>query len=168
MSLILSLLVAAAPTTAAVKAGEPPVTYSKPAPDGKLSTANPHSITAYLQKEGYRAKLITDDGSPYIESAANGATFYIYLQNCKEKKDCQDVMFRSSYEKNEDDAVKLEQINEFNADNRWARSYLDKEGDPVIEYDVLFTDQLVDEKMFGEALDIWNDVLGSFHKVIDY
>ena len=167
MSLMLSLLLATIPASGEAKT-QPAITYSKPVPSGKVSTANPHSIVAFLQKEGYRAKLITDDGTPYIESAANGAKFYLYLQNCKERRDCQDLMFQSSYDKKKDDPIKVEAINEYNRDNRWARTYLDKEGDPVIEYDVLFTDQLLDEKMFGEALTVWIDVLGKFHEKIDY
>ena len=168
MSLMLSLLLAAAPTTAPANAAQTGPKYDQPVPAGKVSTANPHSITAYLQKEGYRAKLVTDEETPHIESAANGAKFYIYLQNCKEKKDCQDVMFQSSYDKKAEDPIKVDAINQFNADNRWARAYIDKDGDPVLEYDVLFTDQLVDEKMFGEALAIWSNSLGLFHKAIDF
>ncbi|HEU0311219.1 MAG TPA: YbjN domain-containing protein [Sphingomicrobium sp.] len=164
MSLILWLALALSPTVEQAKPGQPVAT----APTGPISTANPASIAAYLQKEGYRSKLFADDGSPYIESAANGAKFYIYLQNCKEDKDCQDLMFRSSYDLNKDKPVTIDTINLFNADNRWARAYLNKDGEPVIEYDVLFTDQKVDEKMFGEAIAIWVDVLGTFHKAIDY
>jgi hypothetical protein len=59
-------------------------------------------------------------------------------------------------------------MNDYNRENRWGRAYLDKDGDPVIEYDVLFTDQLIDEKAFHEALDIWNSVLSQFHKTIDW
>lgn len=138
MSLFLSLLLAAAPTTAQARAQSATPAY-KAAPPGKVSTANPHTITAYLQKAGYRAKLITGKGAPYVESAADGANFYISLLNCDEQKaNCQDVMFRSSYDRNKEKPVKVEAINKFNADNRWARAYLDEEGGPVIEYDVLF------------------------------
>lgn len=168
MSLILSLLLASAPTIADAKTAQPGPDFDKPAPAGKVSTANPRTIAAYLQKEGYQAKLVTDEGSPYIESAAAGAKFYIYLQNCKEQRDCQDIMFRSSYEKNEEKPVKADAINKFNADHRWGRAYLDKENDPVIEFDLLFTDQLIDEKMFGEAIEVWVDTLGSFHKAIEF
>jgi hypothetical protein len=168
MSLTLSLLLAVAPTTAAADKAPPDTRFDQPVPAGKLSTANPRSIAAFLQKEGYRAKLVTDEGKPHIESAANGAKFYIYLENCKEQKDCQDVMFQSRYDKKEDDPVKVDAVNKYNADNRWARGYLDKDGEPVLEYDVLFTDQLIDEKMFGEALAIWSHALGLFHKAIDY
>lgn len=172
MSVILAVLLAAAPAKLAPAeraAAQTKAAYAKPVPAGKVSTANPRSIVALLQKDGYRAKLVTDDATrPYIESATAGATFYIYLQNCKEVAECQDVMFRSSYDREEDSPVKIDKINEFNRDNRWARAYLDKDQAPVIEYDVLFTDQLVDEKMFREALEIWDSVLTDFHKTIDW
>jgi hypothetical protein len=172
MSVILAVLLAAAAPTAAPAAraaAQSRPSYDKPVPAGKLSTASPRSIVALMQKDGYRAKLVTDEGKrPYIESATAGATFYIHLQNCKETADCQDVMFRSSYDRDEDSPVKVEKINEFNRDNRWARAYLDKDSGPVIEYDVLFTDQLIDEKMFREALEIWDSVLTDFHKVINW
>lgn len=168
MSLFLSLLLAAAPTTAAAKAPQTGPIYDKPAPPGKVSTANPHTIAAFLQKEGYQAKLVTDEDTPYIESAAAGAKFYIYLENCKQKQDCQDLMFRSSYDRKEENPVKVDAVNKFNADHRWGRAYLDKESNPVLELDVLFTDQLIDEKMFGEAISVWVETLGKFHKAIEY
>lgn len=167
MSTIVALLLASVPAASDAKAVQKTVTYA-PVPAGKISTANPHSIAAYLQKEGYRAKLISDDGSPYIESSSSGATFVIYLQNCENNRDCKDVMFRSSYDMKDDEPVKVDAINSYNAENRWARAYLDKESNPVLEYDVLFTDQLVDEKMFGEAVTIWVEVLEKFHKAIDF
>jgi hypothetical protein len=139
-------------------------------PPGKLSSADPSTIAAFLQKEGYRAKLITDDGErPYIESAANGAKFYIYPQNCDgESGVCEDLMFRSSYDKRPENPVNVDKMNEFNRDVRWARAYLDQTGNPVVELDVLFTDRLVDEKMFGEALAIWGSTLSQFHEAIDW
>lgn len=167
MSIIVALLLASTPAGSDAKTAQKTVTYA-PVPAGKISTANPHSIAAYLQKEGFRAKLVTDDGSPFIESSSSGATFVIYLQNCEGNKACQDVMFRSSYDKKDENPIKVDAINSYNAENRWARAYLDKESNPVLEYDVLFTDQLVDEKMFGEAVTIWVEVLEKFHKAIDF
>ncbi len=170
MSVSVAILLTLAPTVGEAGQQKPAASAieEKPVPPGKVSTANIRSIIAYLQKEGFRAKLIADDGQPYVESASNGAKFYVYLQNCKEKRDCQDVMIRSSYEKDKQDPVKLEAINMFNRDHRWVRAYLDKEGDPVLEYDVLFTDQLIDEKMFGEAVTVWSDLMGDFHKAIEF
>jgi hypothetical protein len=170
MSVSIAMMLFLAPTVG--EAGQqkqtPAVIDEKPVPAGKISTANIRSIVAYLQKDGYRAKLVTDDGRPYVESASNGARFYVYLQNCKEDRDCQDVMVRSSYEKDKEKPVNLDVINAFNRDHRWVRAYLDKQGDPVLEYDILFTNQLIDEKMFGEAVSVWSDLMADFHKVIEF
>jgi hypothetical protein len=161
-------MLAAAPAVPERSADPIPSAFSRPVPTGKITTANPRSIVAALQERGYKAVLAMEDGKPYVESAANGGRFFIYLQNCKEKRDCQDVIFTSSYEKKAADPVKLEAINDFNLNNRWARAYLNKDGGPVLEMDVLFTDQVVDKKMFGEAIDIWAEMLTTFHKTIDF
>ena len=162
------LLATMAPGTPRETSVAIPPAFNNPVPPGKVTTANPRSIAAALQDRGYKASLGMEDGKPYIESAADGARFFVYLQNCKENRDCQDVIFQSSYEKKEDKPVKLEAINDFNLNNRWARAYLAKDGGAVIEMDVLFTEQKIDEKMFGEAVDIWADVLSTFHKAIDF
>lgn len=167
MSLMLSLLLAAAPTTDANKATTGNA-FDKPVPEGKVSVANPRSMAAAMQDAGYKAKVVFDDGNPYIDSAANGANFSISMENCKDHKDCQDAMIRASYEKNDEKPVTMETINQFNVDNRWGRAFLDKEGDPVIEMDLLFTDQLMDKKAFEEAIGIWDETLAKFHKAIDF
>lgn len=142
--------------------------FDKPVPEGKVSVTNPRSLSAALQEAGYKAKVVFGDGNPYIDSAANGANFSISLENCKEHKDCQDAMFRSSYAKDDEKPVTLEAINTFNRDHRWVRAYLDKDGDPVLEQDLLFTDQQMDKKMFEEAVTIWEDLMDDFHKAIDF
>lgn len=168
MSVILSLLLASAPAASQAAVGQSEAVAETPVPAGKVSVANARSIVAAMQKEGYRAKLMTDAKAPYIESATNGATFTIYLQNCGDENKCQDVLFRSSYEKSKKDPLKVDAINAFNRKTRWARAYLDDENDPVLEMDLLFTNQLLDETMFGEALSVWNNVLGDFHKAIGF
>ena len=168
MHLFLSLVLAASQPAGAANPAPAPASPAKGVPSGKLTTAEPQSIASYLQRAGYRAKIVTDDGAPYIESATNGANFYVNLLNCNDNAPCEDLMFRSSYDKRTENPVKLETINTFNEDHRWARAYLDKQGDPVIEMDVLFTDRLIDEKMFEEALSLWSRSLGSFHEAIGF
>lgn len=168
MPVFAAILLASAPTVAPAREKSYPA-FDQPVPKGKVSVANPRSLVAALQDAGYKAKLvITDDGDPYISSAADGADFELQLLDCKEHINCQDAMLRSSYEKNEKNPATIETMNTFNFEHRWMRAYLDKDGGPVIEMDLLFTDQLMDEKMFGEAIGIWDDLLGSFHKAIKY
>lgn len=167
MSLFLSFLLAAAPAPVQAKPTAAS-DFDKPVTAGKVSVANPRTIAAALQDAGYRAKVVFDDGNPYVDSATNGANFSVSLENCKEHKDCQDAMFRSSYKKKDENPVTLDTINKFNADHRWVRAYLDKDGDPVLEQDLLFTKQMMDKDMFTEAMSIWEDLMEDFHKAIDF
>lgn len=134
---------------------------------GKVSVADPPSLVAALQKAGYKAKLTQDEGKPEIESSAAGATFYLYFQNCESKEGCEDIMVQSAYDMDKD-GVALEKINDFNRDNRWARAYLDKDRDPVIESDLMFVGKQMDEAAFIESIKAWDDALGRFHKAIDW
>ena len=136
-------------------------------PGAKVSIADPNSLVTALQKAGYKAKLTFEEGKPEIESSAAGATFYLYFQNCESKEGCEDVMVQSAYDTDKD-AVSLETINKFNKDNRWARAYLDDERDPVLETDLLFAGKQMDEAAFIEGIKAWDDVLGRFHKAIDW
>ena len=154
----------AAPAAQAAQAA--PVAVQKAAP-GKVSVADPASLVAALQKAGYKAKLTYEDGKPEIESSAAGATFYLYFQNCESKEGCEDLMIQSAYDMAKD-AVTLKTINDFNRDNRWARAYLDKEDDPVLEMDLVFAAKQMDEAEFIEGMKAWDDVLGRFHTAIDW
>ena len=138
-----------------------------PAAPGMVSLADPNSLVAALQKAGYKAKLTYEQGKPEIESSAAGATFYLYFQNCEAKEGCEDIMVQSAYDVDKD-AVSLETINTFNKDNRWARAYLDDERDPVLESDLMFTGKQMDEDAFIGGIKAWDDVLGRFHKAIDW
>jgi hypothetical protein len=138
-----------------------------PLPPGKVSIADPNSLVTALQRAGYRATLTYEEGKPEIESSAAGATFQLRFQNCETKDGCEDILVQSAYDLDKD-KVSLETINKFNKDNRWARAYLDDENDPVIESDLIFAGKQLDEATFIETMKAWDDVLGRFHKAIDW
>ena len=152
--------------TASVALQAPPAA-AQPLPPGKVSIADPNSIVAALQKGGYRATLTYEDGAPEIESSAAGATYQLRFQNCESKDGCEDILVQSAYDLAKD-AVSLETINKFNKDNRWARAYLDDEGDPIIETDLIFAGKMLDEATFIATIKAWDEVLGRFHTAIDW
>ena len=166
MSVLLALVLASAPIVA--QPGGLPAPTVAPIPAGKVTLRNMASVVAALQKEGYRAKLVTEDKKVHIESASNGAKFYIYPENCGDKGECKDLMIRASYNKLKDKPITVAEINDFNRESRWVRGYLDKEGDPIVEMDILFTDQQIDEAMFIEAIQVWQKMMGQFHTAIRF
>jgi hypothetical protein len=161
-----AVLAAASLGAQSPSAATAPAPVQRAAP-GKVSVADPASLVAALQKAGYKAKLTHEEGKPEIESSAAGATFYLYFQNCESKEGCEDIMVQSAYDMDKD-GVTVEKINDFNRDNRWARAYLDKDRDPVIESDLMFVGKQMDEATFIESIKAWDDALGRFHKAIDW
>lgn len=135
-----------------------------PAPE-PVSIADPKTLVPVLQSLGYQAKLDASGKVPSIDTAAAGWKFSIHFQNCKEGKDCEDLLFYAGWEAGEKKPT-LEQVNEFNRDNRFGRAYIDKDQDAVIEMDVIFTDKLMSRKALEEHLDVWSMTLGTFAKHI--
>lgn len=164
LAALLTIVAAASLATESAPASPAPIQRAE---SGRVSVADPNSLVAALQKAGYKAKLTYDEGKPEIESSAAGATFYLYFQNCESKDGCEDVMIQSAYDM-ASDAVSLQTINTFNKDNRWARAYLDDESDPILEMDLVFANRQMDEAAFIEGMKAWDEVLGRFHKVIDW
>lgn len=143
-----------------------------PAPAAMLSSHNPESVVSYLQSEGYRAKLIapasTDDPSfgPRIETSDGGTTFGINFLNCKARKQCRDVLFTSSWAFETGKSPSPATIHKWNAERRFTKAYLDKEGDPVLEMDVLFQDGRLDPANFKAYFEVYTSGLQTFEEFI--
>jgi hypothetical protein len=127
-----------------------------------VDISDPRNLVQYLQGRGFRAELDLSEETPSIQSGAAGWRFYIYLQGCKEKKNCRDLLLQASWDTKDGEGPPIDKLNDYNRDNRFARVYLDKEKDPVIEMDVIFTDGRMDAKMLEEHLDLWSESLGRF------
>lgn len=125
------------------------------APAATLSSHRPETIVAYLQEEGFRARLHQSESAeetigPRIETADGGTTFVIYFLNCKKKRDCEDIAFSASWDFEDGKGPSAEMMHRWNADRRFTKAYLDREGDPILEMDVLFTEGRLDRKLFAE------------------
>ena len=126
---------------------------------------DPNSLVSALQEAGYSAKLGTDKvGDPLITSAVAGTTFQIFFYNCKEHKDCATVQFHSGYDLKS--APSLEVVNEWNRTNRFGRAFLDKENDPILEFDIDLDDGGMSPDLFIDNLEFWAVVLNNFEEKV--
>jgi len=118
-----------------------------------VSAKDPRTLVAALQAKGFQAKLGTTSGEPSIESGAGGIKFKIFFENCTDGKACRTVTFFTGFTDIEATPAKL---NQWNAQNRFTRAYIDKENDPVLAMDVDLDHAGVPRENFGEYLDIWS------------
>jgi hypothetical protein len=76
------------------------------------------------------ATLATDrDGDPKISGRINGTSYSVYFFGCKNGDNCKDIQFVSGWSGFD---ITLEQINDWNSNRRYGKSYLDDENDPVL------------------------------------
>jgi hypothetical protein len=128
---------------------------------------DPQSLVGALQAAGYSAKLGTDRiGDPMITSGVSGTTFQIYFYNCTDNKDCATVQFHAGFDLR--NPVDLPKINEWNRTKRFARAFLDKENDPILEMDVDLDDGGLSSALFIDNIEFWAAILGDFERYIGY
>lgn len=135
-----------------------------PAAAAEMVTAkDPQSVVRAMQAAGFQAKLEKDDtGDPMIVSGAAGAKFWVYFYNCTKNTDCATVQFHTSYDIDESSEPSLEKINEWNSNQRFGTAHIDKEGDPVLNFDLDLDDGGMSEALFSDNLEFWSSVMAKF------
>ena len=119
--------------------------------------ADHQKLVALLQAKGYKAELIKGTDADYVRTADSGVPVTIFFFNCaKGKTGCTTIQFYTGFT---DVKATLERINDWNKSQRWARAYVDKDGDPVMEMDV-------DMDFGGLSKELFYDNLGTFIALI--
>lgn len=140
------------------------IAIADPADAQMVTAANPKSVAEALQSAGYRAVLGRDSvGDPQIETAASGVRWFVHFFGCEKGSNCSTVTFSSGWS---DGSVKLDKINEWNRDKRFSRAYLDKEGDPILEFDVDLDKGGMSRALFIDNVEFFETSLGAFVQFI--
>ena len=138
---------------------------ASPAAAAMVQAEHPQTLVDALQGAGYQAKLGKDAvGDPMITSGSSGTQFRIHFYNCTANTNCKTVNFLTGWDL--DTKIPLESINRFNAENRFTRAYLDKEGDPMLAMDVDLDDGGMSAALFIDNIEFWTTQLGIFQKHI--
>ena len=141
--------------------------HAVPSAAQMVRAQDPQSLVVALQGAGYAAKLGTDRvGDPMITSGVSGSNFQIFFYNCTEHRDCATVQFHSGYDVR--NPVDLPKLNEWNRTKRFARAFLDKENDPILEMDVDLDDGGLSPALFIDNIEFWASILGDFERYIGY
>lgn len=128
---------------------------------GMIAAKNPASVSALLKSKGYRAQIEKDDSGTRIRSADSGRNFTIFFMSCDDKEqNCTTIQFYAGFSDLKN--IELSKINEWNKTRRFARAYIDNEGDPVIEMDVDLDFNGIPEENFMANVDIFTDSLSTY------
>jgi Putative bacterial sensory transduction regulator len=138
--------------------------FSGAAQAQSVEARNPSSIVRALQSGGYKAVLTKDStGDPKIESASSGAKFIINFYGCTKNVDCRTLTFYAGWTSSD---TSMSQMNDWNKTKRFSRGYIDKDGDPVMEFDLDLDDGGMSEELFIDNVEFWEISMGNFKKHI--
>ena len=164
MSLCALVLAGAATPAAAADAGQ---AKNREAPSRLVYAQDPQTLVAALQAGGYEAKLGKDRaGDPMITSKASGTTYQLFFYNCTNNRDCATIQFHSGYDMRTKPT--LESMNAWNKGKRFARGFLDAEGDPIVEMDVDLDDGGLSRELFIDNVEFWATLVREFETHIGF
>lgn len=138
----------------AVGVAAPVQAQDKPAPEKLLDLGRIEIVADAVRDAGYKAEVKRNaKGEPYIVSAANGAPFTIEFYGCKPDAGCSSLQFYSWFKKQPGFTPDL--ANEWNADKRFLKIYIDKDGDLSSSMDITTTGKLTYAN-FADVIDWWS------------
>lgn len=138
-----------------------------PATAQNVVADDPQAIVDVLKDWGYRAALVKDsEGDPKIDSATSGVNFSIYFYGCSGGTQCTSIQFASGFDMDQGTTPGV--VNEWNANKRFGKVYLDDEKDPFIEMDISLVGGGISRDNFRDNLEKWEQLVGDFQKHIDW
>lgn len=100
-------------------------------------------------------------GYPMLTVTGEGAPFTVYFYACdNSEKNCKSIQLWAYWPQS---AVTLKKLNTWNAENRFGRAYLDRDGGANLEMDISMEHEMT-EKALHKWFSIWTDVIATFEK----
>ncbi|OYU49441.1 MAG: YbjN domain-containing protein [Rhizobiales bacterium PAR1] len=131
-------------------------------PDSELIAASTTDIekTVEIAKAHGEVTFGKDSsGDPQIKVKSKTGNWVISYYSCTKGEDCKTMQFY--YGISTKNKVSAAKINEWNRTKRWAKAYLDKDGDPNISFDVL-SRYGVSRAMLNASMALWVDIIDDF------
>lgn len=127
-----------------------------------IDGSNPDGVMRAARQYGSAALASQPDGNPMVTGRIDGIPYNVHFRNCMDASMCKDINFRVGFLSK----LSLETINGWNRTKRFARAYLDGEGDAILEMDVVL-DGGVSEANMSEIFAYWRLSMKQFTSYID-
>lgn len=128
-----------------------------------IDATNPQAVFEVARGFGSAELTADNDGDPKITGRMEGIRYSVYFYGCRQNKGCKTVQFSASW--SAPGKFNLDQVNDYNRQKRFGKVYLDKDGDPVIQFDVNLQNG-VSRGNLEETFDWWKTILVEFAKMI--
>lgn len=128
---------------------------------------DPESLAKFFDAEELEYTLGTDDvGDPKIKVEYYGTSVPIYFYGCRDNVRCTEIQLFSGYKT--EGSVRMSKINEWNANNRFARAYISEGGSARIEHDIFLGSDGMSGDDFAGMMGLWVTKVQEFEEFIDW
>jgi hypothetical protein len=110
---------------------------------------------------GSAALTKSDSGAPRIKGRISGTSYEVVFYGCRNNERCRSLQLYAAWEVSRE--IALEKINEWNKGKRFGRAYLDKDGDPFLEFDIEM-EYGMSRRNLEECFKNWELLLEEFKK----
>jgi len=133
----------------------------------ELTASDAYEVMLRMQRFGFEATMDTDSqGDPKIVAHVSDTKFRVFFYGCENNTHCSSIHFRAGYDL--DNATYALKMNEWNREKRFAKAYIDDEGDPFLEMDVNLAFEGIGDDNFDDTLDWWRLLVEDFEEFIDW
>lgn len=137
-----------------------------PLPSAAQVLGDADVIAELMMDYGLRIERKTDDyGDPQIESRIDGTHFTVAFYGC-DKGPCESLQLSAGFDM--DDPPRLATIDRWNREHRFGKAFLDEEGDPYLQIDVMMSGDGIGRRNFEAILAMWQTALTQFRIAIEF
>jgi hypothetical protein len=136
---------------------------AKPAPPETFTRFKPDDLATIVRDAGYRAEVDTENNRPRIRAGMAGYNVVIYLYQCTDDGTCGSLQYSVGLTKSPNYTLTL--VNKWNEEKRYAKAYLDKNGNMYLEYDLSFSGGITRETVKAAAR-LFDDLAADFRTML--
>jgi len=134
---------------------------ARAAPAGGLVTSTDiNGLVAALQRAGFTAEVKTENRAAYVLGRLGTTPFQAFLAGCRpDGGGCTEIELYAGFSNTQ--RIPLERINGWNARTRFARAFLDEDGDPALQLDIALVGGVSPDGLKA-TLETWGSALETY------
>ena len=126
--------------------------------------ADVQQVLQVMQGAGYGLQVQQGDHGPYLLGKNGQSQYGVFFLACENGQNCLGMQFYTSYNAQ----ISLEQVNQFNMDNNFARATLEKPGTVGMQMEIITLRDGISQPIFLQYAKLWMELMGDIEKVAGY